>query len=164
MIDGNFFRLRKVCVAYFSARGFGVADSEDMAQEVFVKLIKFCCVEEEFDLQNISRGYIYSCCHSVWVNHLRKVSKDACFREYVAGDHEVEDCVGNPINSLIAEELMLRLVRCLGSMSKCRQDVFYYNKFHRFTQAMLAERLNISVKSVERHMSKAMRSVRLVLG
>lgn len=67
--------------------------------------------------------------------------------------------------SLVDNKLVLEMVKELAGKlpEKCRL-VFIYNKIEDQSLSEVAQRLNVSVKTVEAHLTKALRSIRINMG
>ncbi|HTI93912.1 MAG TPA: sigma-70 family RNA polymerase sigma factor [Puia sp.] len=92
------------------------------------------------------------------VYHYVAAEKRRATKEEIAGSRQTES-VG--IEMLIEDKLLLEIVRQQANElpQKCRL-VFIYNKLEDQPLPEVAERLNISVKTAEAHLTKALRQIR----
>ncbi len=104
------------------------------------------------------KSYLFTSVHNRCLNYLRdqkKFKKDALF------DITVEMAAAeNPSLSLETDELQQQIDRALDHLpEKCRQ-VFELNRFEGMKYREIAEKMGISVKTVEAQMSKALKILR----
>ena len=126
-------------------------DIEDVVQEAFVKV---CEAQQQREIQH-PKSYMYQTVRNLALRQLDK------------SDYKLTDTVGDIVpDSVLLEtptmeeqfesrqkfELFCRAVRQLPN--KCQQ-VYILRRVYGFSHKEIAERLNISLKTVEAHLSKA---------
>ena len=104
------------------------------------------------------RSYLYTAVHNRCLNHLRDRSK---FAEQDAGDLEFLSSLTAPEDSQIEQsEAESRINDSINLLpDKCRL-IFKMNRFEEKKYSEIANELNISVKTVEGQISKALRILR----
>lgn len=123
----------------------------DLVQELFVRLLArddlVAGVEHE-------RGYLYSS-----VRHLAtEASRSPRWRECTPDPH-IESGMEQalPPEAVIEDrQTIARLVKVVGRLPPRCREVFVLHKFENLSYAEVAERLGISVGSVEKHMIRAL--------
>jgi RNA polymerase sigma-70 factor, ECF subfamily len=132
--------------------------AKDIVQEVFLNLWQ---KKESIDLSRPVRSYLTSSVRNKCLNYLRDNKKftDTIF--------ESEDIAGDPFEKqhdrLIEEELKKKIKASIDELpAKCR-EVFIMSRYERLKYSEIAERLQISVKTVETQMSKALQHLRIRL-
>lgn len=123
--------------------------SEEIVQEVFLNLWK---KSAEMSTDRNIKSYLYTSVKNRCLNYIRDHKK---FRSYVL-DVEIE-LTSEETDHLRQEEIRNEIERALAKLpEKCRQ-VFEYSRFDELKYREIAEKMDISVKTVEAQMSKALR-------
>lgn len=138
-----------------------VQDSDtamDICQQVFITLWE---KREQIDMAKAVRTYLYTSVRNRCLNHIRdhkkfrsKVLDLDCGNIDIEGFTEIEQDTAE-LETKIDDALTLL-------PEKCRQ-VFEMSRFREMKYREIAEELDISQKTVEAHMSKAMRILREAL-
>ncbi|MCW3467355.1 RNA polymerase sigma-70 factor [Chitinophaga nivalis] len=135
--------------------------AEEMVQNVFCKLW-----EKSGDIkikQSVS-GYLYRAVYHESINYLRhqkvKATHQAHTRYQMTNEQSSN---GNTSGKVILKELQEKLDKALQDLpEKCR-TVFQMSRFEELKYQEIADRLDISIKTVENQMGKALRLLRLNL-
>lgn len=145
-------RFRPALKAYFAKRAPAGVDPDDLVQDVFVRLAR------RGRLATIRQvdGYLFQTAANVLTDRLR--SGAARRRQdhvpYREVDHAHEDT--SPDAVLMGREALAQLVAALYELSDRRRAVFLLHRFDGLRYGEIAERLRISLSSVEKHMIKAL--------
>lgn len=134
-----------------------VDTAQDLTQKVFITLWE---KREQIDPKQSIKSYLFTSVRNRCLNYIRDQKK---YRSQVLdielADFELaveEDHFGE-------EELKQKIEAALSSLpGKCRQ-VFEMSRFQQMKYKEIAEELDISQKTVEAHMSKAIKSLRAYL-
>jgi len=128
--------------------------AKDLVQELFLNVWKN---RANLDEAQSSKAYLYRAANNIAINHLKKkavrqaYTLDSPAAERMAGTDEKQDF------QEYAEEV-------LHDLPEEQRLVFTMNKFEGLKYHEIAEMLNVSVKTVENRMSKALKALREKLG
>jgi len=137
-----------------------VADSDiskDVVQKVFITLWER---RNQMDLNQSIKSYLFTAVKNRCLNYIRDHKKyRSRTLDLDCGDIEVATQDG----SIEMEELQDQIDKALDTLpEKCR-IVFEMSRFQDMKYKAIAQKLSISEKTVEAHMSKALRTLRLSL-
>jgi len=126
-------------------------DAREVVHKVFISLWER---REDMDVSSSLKSYLFTSVHNRSLNVIRDRKKfsDEELPE-VAGDWDVS----TQIESMELEEKISEAIQSLPE--KCRQ-IFELNRFEGLKYSEIAIQLNISVKTVENQMSKALKILR----
>lgn len=131
--------------------------AEDILQNVFMKL---WLNRQKLDDNDSLVSYIYVLAKNEILNQARydhshpnagNKLQAVCRQLYADNDDDTE-------------ELYARVLWAVEKLPRRRREVFKLNRFEFMTAAQIAERLGLSVRTVEKHLELAMRSLRQTLG
>lgn len=129
--------------------------ARELVQESFLQLWE---KRETIEPEKSVRSYLYTSVHNRCLNHLRNNSKfSADLLE--AESHNVTS-VAETHHRIETGELQARINAAIDKMpEKCR-EIFVLNRFENLKYNDIAQKLSISVKTVEGQMSKALQIMR----
>ncbi|UNY97528.1 RNA polymerase sigma-70 factor [Zhouia spongiae] len=138
-------------------------DAEEIIHDVFVKLWR---KKNELTIKSSVNSYLYSMTKNFCLDHLRKNK-----RRLSATDNIIQSeayinfkALSDDISTkIIEEELEHHIQQAIASLpEKCR-EVFTKSKVYGLRHKEISEELDISIKTVENHMTKALKHMRLYL-
>lgn len=131
-------------------------EAEDLVQQAFVKLWE---KRASLDIQWSVKAYLYRMVHHAAMNRLRHLQTREKYQQFNVSPSE--NAQEMPEDTL--PELRERLQQALRELPpQCRQ-IFELSRFESLKYREIAEQLDISVKTVETQMGKALRMMRLRL-
>lgn len=133
--------------------------SEDIVQEVFVNIWK---KRAELNINSSVKSYLYSAVIYRCYDYLRKTKKRI---QVDLGEHlEQTKYYTNPETKLLYKELVAYIEAVIQELpEKCRA-VYRLSREDGLTHKEIAEKLNISVRTVETHIFKATKVLKRAFG
>ncbi len=136
---------------FFNKHSRNTWDAEELAQEVFCKILK----RNDFSAEHYPESHLYTIAWSVLRDRarrerVRRVDKHVSYDEALGKEENV------PLEDAIAgEERYRRFLDGLERLSPKTRGVFLLSRYEGMTYAQIAEHYDISVSAVEKHMMKA---------
>lgn len=132
--------------------------AEEVVQDVFYNIWK-----NRADLDSIKswQSYLYRSVFNNSMMYLRKAKKELTLNEQWA-DSQFESNE-NPSEEMDARELDAVLLLALQELPERTREIFNLSRFEGMKYREIADRLSVSVKTVEANMGKALRALRLSL-
>lgn len=132
---------------------------EDIIQDIFMNIWHN---REKLEIHISLKGYMYACARYQVFNHLKK-NKDKVHVE-LFDDLEKRFQHTTPETELMHEELVQQINLIIETLpDKCR-IVYKLSREEQLSHKEIAERLDISTKTVENHITKALQVIRLSMG
>lgn len=132
--------------------------AREIVQDVFVA---FWEKRANIDLSKSPKSYLGTSVYNKCLNYLRdnrKFNKDLLIAENLFTDVPAE-----ATDVLVVEEITKKIESAIAELpEKCR-EIFVMNRFEQLKYHEIAEKLQLSVKTVESQMSKALQHMRLRL-
>lgn len=135
------------------------AISQDIVQEVFVKVWKKKEEIESINLEAFLFRLVRNRCID-YIKHLKVVNNRMQEIQISSKYEELYriDFIGNEPYVLIEQELKLKIEKTIESLPERCREVFVLSRMNGLKNKEIAEKLNINIKNVERHLSRAMQS------
>lgn len=129
--------------------------AEEMVQQVFFKLWDR---SENLNLTGSIQAYLYKAVYHECLNYIKhqKVRSDHQLR--VA--YSLKNQSDNAAKKVISKELEARLRSALNELPEQCRTIFQMSRFEELKYKEIADRLNISIKTVENQMGKALKILR----
>ncbi|HEY0740947.1 MAG TPA: RNA polymerase sigma-70 factor [Chryseosolibacter sp.] len=134
-------------------------EAEEIAQDVFIRLWN---ARTQLDEDDSVKGYLFTAAKNKCLHYLEhKKVKD----KYAAILHHVYTAIDdqNAYEHLVANELEAEIRKALQGLPKQCRAVFQLNRQQGLKYSEIATRLNISQKTVETQMSRALSKLRVQL-
>lgn len=138
------------CIRFAYSFMKNTTDSEEIVQEVFLKLWQ---KRDAIEIQTSAKGYLMAAIRNKAYEHLRKLTTMPKFLP----EDNVPDHLS--VNELHFEnkQLDIALKQAVNELPpKCR-EVFLLSRHHQLKYKQIAEHMDISVKTVENHIGKALK-------
>jgi RNA polymerase sigma-70 factor, ECF subfamily len=126
--------------------------AEDIVQEVFLKVWE---MRQDLQLDEAMQAYLYRSCYNTALNFLKtqKQNADVATLEVMPGDDSAEKL-------LSLAETEAQVLAAIETLPPKTRLVFSLSRFEELSYKEIADRLDISVKSVEKHMGIALQRLR----
>jgi RNA polymerase sigma-70 factor (family 1) len=130
--------------------------AEDIAQDVFLKLWE---TRSRIDKRTV-KAYVYTIAHNLTVNNVKRRQLQYNFRKAPSVDRDND----SPEKMMEMNEYDKRLQEVLSALPEGGREVFLMNRLEDLTYQEIAERLGLTVKAIEKRMSKVLKILRDKLG
>jgi len=139
---------------YFKVGDTGVA--EDLAQDTFVKLWE---TRKGIKISTV-KSYLYTIAGNLSINYLKRNQLNFKFRNQL----EFNSNTRSPEYLLEMKEYEKKLNEVLAQIPEGSREVFLMNRIEGLKYKEIAENLGLSVKAIEKRISKALEIIREKLG
>lgn len=154
-----FFRLHYVSMVNFCVRMVCDDDvAEDIVQQSFVRLWE---KREDIVVTVSLKAYLVRMVRNAAINYLARERERN--KKNIDTDEIGSILDTGPYNILLGSEIEHKLEESLNAMPEKRREVFILSRYDGLKNKEIAERLNISIKTVEGHMTKALETIRMAL-
>lgn len=133
-------------------------EAEEIVQEVFVKFWDKC---ESLAPDSSIKSYLYRSVHNTCLNQIKHERVKDSYKNYVIG--YMEDSVTLEIEEQEHQGLMERIMGEIGKLPPRCQEIFKLSRLEGLKYQEIADHLEISVKTVEVQMGKALKVLREAL-
>jgi RNA polymerase sigma factor (sigma-70 family) len=153
-------------VRYFAARSGSLAVAEDLAQELYVKI----ATRDPAVTAENPVALIYRIAANVMLDRARGEARagarDAAWRRVAHTAVGVEDVAEEPPadEAVSSRQRLRQLVDAVADLPPQMQRAFRLHKLEGMSHAATAQAMGISVKSVEKHISAALKALTGKLG
>ncbi|MEG1007694.1 MAG: RNA polymerase sigma-70 factor [Bacteroides sp.] len=134
-------------------------DAEDIAQDVFVKI---WADAETWKNCEMHSGYIYIMVRNQVFNFLKHKSIASTYEEQLAGKY-ASSFQADIHDELYAKEIELLMKLTVSRMPEQRRKVFIMSRQQHMSNNEIAEKLNISIRTVERHLYLALAELKKII-
>ena len=132
--------------------------AEEIASDVFYKL---WLKKETIKIDVSLAGYLYKSAYNACMDNIRHNKKKKAFKSEML--HHLTETTLDAANNLNTKDFEKNLRNALlGLPEQCR-TVFQLNRMEELSYKDISNRLGISIKTVEAHLSKALRRLRVSL-
>lgn len=134
-------------------------DAEDIAQDVFVRLWDN---PEIWENQETWNGYIYSMVRNHIYNFLKHKTIESTYQAQLA-EESYSFYEADIHDKLYAKEIELLIKLTLADMPEQRKKVFIMSRQKGMSNQEIAENLQISIRTVERHIYLALQDFKKII-
>lgn len=132
------------------------ADAEDIVQSVFIKL---WTKKKQITIQQSVRAYLHRMVHHQCIDYFRQLKSRAAI-EIKHAENTLNLSAVSPEETLLKAETLLAIYSKIETLpSKCK-IVFKLSRFEELSYEEIAVQLDISKKTVEYHVSTALKLLR----
>jgi len=134
-------------------------EAENLTQDVFLNLWENC---HKVEKDSSIKSYIFTIAYNSAISIIRKKARESEFVEYLKSVQEINV---EPVDVVLEyNELTNKLDEIINTLPKRQKEVYLLHKVEALKYNEIAERLHISVNTIENHMSRALRTIREKLG
>ncbi|MCX6325691.1 MAG: RNA polymerase sigma-70 factor [Bacteroidia bacterium] len=129
--------------------------AEEIVQDLFFRLWQD---KEKIKIESSLNGYLFRSVHNRCLHHIehnRVVERHAEEMSYRQSESQE-----NPSDILHYKELQAKITRILEKLPERCGKIFYMSRFEGLKYAEIAEKLSVSVKTVESNMGRALKEFR----
>lgn len=135
-------------------------DAEDVVQEVFVKL---WMNRHELDESKSIETFLFVCTRNSCLNWLKHKRTESAYARIMELVYTRQNSASTPHELLIADDIENAFYQALDDLPvECRK-IFELSRFQGLKYQEIATQLNISIKTVETQMSRALVKIRFQL-
>ncbi len=127
--------------------------AEDSTQEAFIKLWE---KRKQIDSKLSVKNYLFKICHNQFLQNIRKQKKERAFLDEIRAGVFYEMGFGEESKSSRIDQIR----KLIGELPPKCKEVFILSKYDRLKYHEIADRMGISKKTVEGHISKALHFLR----
>lgn len=131
--------------------------AEEIIQNLFFKLWE---KREDLTIHTSLRAYLYRSTYNESLNYLKHQKVRLKYQKH--SEYTMKDDADS-LNHLEAKELERQLHSALNRLPEACRTIFQMSRFEDLKYREIADRLNISIKTVENQMGKALRILRVEL-
>ena len=137
-------------------------DAEDIAQDIFAKL--WTQPETWIDNENIVT-YIFTITKNATLNFIKHKKIEQAYQEKFIEKNLVEELFKseNTLEPIYYKEVELIIRLVLSRLPERRREIFEMSRFKKMTNPEIAEKLNISVRTVEHHIYLVLLEMRKII-
>ncbi len=146
---------------FFQARLGPAADVEDLLQDLYLKVVGAAAAAEVRE----PRAYLYRLASNLmmdrWRSGRRSAARDAAWRDlaYVPGPTEDLDDSPSAEAVVAGRERLTLLLAALERLPEKTRTIFRLHKFDGLSYAEVAQNLDVSKSTVEKHMMDALKTL-----
>jgi RNA polymerase sigma-70 factor, ECF subfamily len=129
--------------------------AEEIVQDLFFRLWQD---KEKIKIESSLNGYLFRSVHNRclhYIEHNRVIERHAAEMSY--RESEIEE---SPSDILHYKELQARIARILERLPERCGKIFYMSRYEGLKYTEIAEKLSVSVKTVESNMGRALKEFR----
>jgi len=130
-------------------------EAEEIVQQVFFKLWER---NENLSLTGSVSAYLYRAVHNESLNYLKHQKVRSNHQLHVA--YSMKNEVEHPAKKIITGELEKKIHTALNELPEQCRTIFQMSRFDELKYREIADKLGISVKTVENQMGKALKLLR----
>ena len=130
-------------------------EAEEIVQQVFFKLWER---NENLSLTGSVSAYLYRAVHNESLNYLKHQKVRSNHQLHVA--YSMKNEVEHPAKKIITGELEKKIHTALNELPEQCRTIFHMSRFDELKYREIADKLGISVKTVENQMGKALKLLR----
>jgi RNA polymerase sigma-70 factor (ECF subfamily) len=129
--------------------------AEEIVQNVFFRIWE---KKEQLQIDDSLKAYLYRSVHNESLNHLKHLKIKTSFQLQYSGNMESSN--QDASNQMVAAELENDIQKAISELPPQCRTIFQMSRFEQLKYQQIADQLNISIKTVENQMGKALKVLR----
>ncbi len=134
------------------------AIAEEMVQQVFYKLWE---KKDQVVINQSASAYLYRSVYNECLNYLKHQKVKQAHQIHTR--HTSEEASDHASKKLVAKELEAKIADALTQLPEQCRTIFQMSRFEELKYREIADKLNLSVKTIENQMGKALKIMRMQL-
>jgi RNA polymerase sigma-70 factor (family 1) len=130
----------------------------DLVQEVFLKIWE---QRASFAEKEIFAAYLYQMVRNFSMDYFRSIVRESTLYKILSASEK--EAVLTPESFLEYHDLQKKVQLAINNLPPRQKEIYIMHKEERLKYNEIAERLNLSVSTVENHFSRAIGSIRMYL-
>ncbi len=132
--------------------------AEELVQNIFFKIWER---PEKLSISGSIAAYLYRAVHNECLNHLKHLKVRSKYQLHAA--YQMKNETDSASKKILLKELEAKLHRALQELPEQCRTIFQLSRFEELKYREIADRLEISPKTVENQMGKALKLLRMKL-
>lgn len=134
------------------------AMAEEIVQQVFFKLWE---KKDQLEIIQSLKAYLYRSVYNECLNYLKHQKVKQTHKSHTI--YTTQEGAENVAGKLQAKELERKIAEALNQLPEQCRTIFQMSRFEELKYREIADRLNLSVKTIENQMGKALKIMRMQL-
>lgn len=134
-------------------KGRSREEAEDLIQEAFLRMQAYC---ERGGKVREPEGFLVRTVMRLAINAKRDEHSDLYAHQNAEDLAAVADTRPLPDEVLAADQCLNRMRDALDAVSRRTRDIFFMHRLDGLSHAQIAQQMNLSISSVEKHIARAM--------
>lgn len=159
VLSETYFAKRVVLQGFLTRLCGDASTAEDIMQDLYVRVHT---LPMDGDIRE-PLAFLFRMANNLYLNRLRAQAshraRDTAWQDlhpYIESLSEA-DASPNAENAVASRQELMHVIAALGTLPEKTQTIFRLNRFEGLTQTEVARRLDISISSVEKHLSRALK-------
>jgi RNA polymerase sigma-70 factor (ECF subfamily) len=135
-----------------------IGAAEDIVQAFFVKYWEN---RTEINVKNSQRSYLFTSVKNACLNQLKHINIREDYKEF--NQREMDDSQYTVSDEYEASELDVKIRKSIEELPEARKKIFIMSRYEGLKYKEIADKLNISIKTVENQMGSAIKHLKVDL-
>lgn len=155
LITDIYEKNREMLVGYVAKRINDYDEAEDMVQNAFVRLLDFQQMISEATIQS----FVFTILHNLLIDYYRRHAKRLEMLSYVYDNMKQNDHISMD-SQIYMKNLAETEIFRMNQLPPQRRIIYYKSRFEDKNTTVIAQELNLSVRTVDTHLLLGRRDVR----
>ncbi len=162
MTEPEFEKIFRSYFTVLSNIAYSVVKDKDQAKDVVQQVfIKFWDKRNSINIRNEIKSYLHRAVINTSLNYIERNKKLKLEDDFSSFDRSEDSDPGK--SELKQQKLAVNIKNAIAELPEKCQLVFSLSRYEGMTNREIAEYLGISLKAVEKHVSRALRELRVTL-